>query len=116
MIPVMPKKLCNQSIGLKLFTGKTDRYNKPEFENEKIIKNVIFQPQTIYSGTNNNREVVANAITFLFANISTPFPKLDKTQIGSKIIFEGKEYTIQKIIDNRNPFSNEIYTYEIEVL
>lgn len=116
MIPAMPKRYCYQSIALKLLTGKTDRYNKPEFEAEKQIENVIFQPQTIYSGTNNNREVVANAIAFLFVGVSTPFPDLNKTHVGSKLIFEGKEYTIQKIIDNRNPFSNEVYTYELEVL
>lgn len=116
MIPVMPKRFCDQSITLKLLNGKTDRYNKPEYEPEQQIENIIFQPQTIYSGSNNNREVVANAIAFLFAGVSTPFPKLGKDHIGSKLIFEGKEYTIQKIIDNRSPFSNEIYTYELEVL
>lgn len=116
MIPVMPKKFCNQSFLVKLVTGKTDRYNKQKFEPEVQIEHVIFQPQTVYSGSNNNREVVANAIAFLFAGVSTPFPNLDKRHVGSKLIFESKEYTIQKIIDNRNPYTNEVYTYELEVL
>lgn len=116
MIPVMPKRFCDQSITLKLLNGKIDRYNKPEYEPEQQIENVIFQLQTIYNGTNNNREVVANAIAFLFVGVSEPFPILNKNHVGSKLIFEGKEYTIQKVSDNRNPFSNEVYTYEIEVL
>lgn len=116
MIPKMPKQYCQQAVTLTLLTGESDIYNNPEYEPEQRIEHVIFQPQTIYNGTNNNREVVANAVAFLFVGVSTPFPKLDKTHVGSKLEFEGKEYTIQKIIDNRDPLSNEMYSYELEVL
>lgn len=77
---------------------------------------MIFQPQTVYSGSNNNRQVVANAIAFLFAGVSDPMPVINKNHVGSKIDFEGETYTITTIVDNRNPFSNEVYSYELEVL
>ena len=115
MIPMMPKKLCNQSITLKLITGH-DKWQKPIFSDPIDIHYMIFQPQTVYSGTNNNREVVANAIAFLFGGVSDPMPKITKNHVGSIVIFEDEEYTIQKIVDNRNPYSNEIYSYELEVL
>ncbi len=53
---------------------------------------------------------------FLYADVANPLPKLDKTSQGNKIIFEGVEYTIQRIVDNRNPLNNEVWSYEVEVL
>ena len=116
MIQQMPKSLCNQSIVLHLITGKKDKWQNPVFEDPVTIEHMIFQPETVYSGTNNNREVVANAIAFLFADVSDPMPKIDKNHVGSKIEFEGETYVLQKIVDNRHPFSNEVYSYELEVL
>ena len=78
MIPLMPKELCNQSITLRLLDGH-DKWQKPIFSDPIMINHMIFQPQTVYSGSNNNRQVVA-------------------------------------IVDNRNPYSNEVYSYELEVL
>ena len=115
MIPLMPKQYCNQSITLRLLEGK-DKWQKPIFSEPIIIKHMIFQPQTVYSGSNNNRQVVANAIAFLFGGVSDPMPVINKKHVGSEIDFEGETYTITTIIDNRNPYSHEVYSYELEVL
>lgn len=115
MIPQMPKEYCNQSITLKLKKG-IDKWQKPIFDEDIVIENMIFQPQTVYSGSNNNRKVVANAIAFLFVDVSSPFPTITKEHIGSEIVFEKNTYTLVTIIDNRNPLSNEVYSYELEVL
>ncbi|MDT2400371.1 putative minor capsid protein [Enterococcus avium] len=115
MIPLMPKEYCNQSIVLRILEGK-DKWQKPIFSEPIIIKHMIFQPQTVYSGSNNNRQVVANAIAFLFGGVSDPMPVINKKHVGSEIDFEGETYTITTIIDNRNPYSNEVYSYELEVL
>lgn len=115
MIPLMPKELCNQSITFRLLDGH-DKWQKPIFSDPIMINHMIFQPQTVYSGSNNNRQVVANAIAFLFAGVSDPMPVINKNHVGSKIDFEGETYTITTIVDNRNPYSNEVYSYELEVL
>lgn len=115
MIPQMPKNLCNQSIQLQKIVGR-DKWQNPTYDDPITLDYMIFQPQTIYSGTNNNRQVVANAIAFLFAGVTDPMPVIDKDQVGAKIVFEGKEYVLKNIVDNRNPFSNEVYSYELEVL
>ncbi|OJG33484.1 minor capsid protein [Enterococcus devriesei] len=43
-------------------------------------------------------------------------PTITKKHVGSEIDFEGETYTITTIVDNRNPYSNEVYSYELEVL
>ncbi|MBK4881389.1 capsid protein [Enterococcus faecium] len=52
----------------------------------------------------------------MFAGVSDPMPVINKNHVGSKIDFEGETYTITTIVDNRNPYSNEVYSYELEVL
>lgn len=111
-----PKKFATQTITLKRFSGYQGTYQRPTFDDPVKIKHCVFQPQTIYSGTNNNREVTANAIVFLYAHVSQPIPKLNKASLGSKIYFEGDEYTLKTIVENRDPFKNDLWSYELEVL
>lgn len=116
MIPKIPRQFCNQHITLKKKKKETDQWNQPTYEDAVEVDGVIFQPQTIYSGTNNNRQIIANAVVYFFAGISIPLCSFDKEDVGSIIIFEKKEYLVKSIIDNRDPLSNELYSYELEVL
>jgi hypothetical protein len=69
MAPLIPKSMANQTITLKKYLGTdpNDIYNDSPLYETSTIENCVFQPQTIYTGTNNNREVVANAIVYLYA-------------------------------------------------
>ena len=107
--------MANQSVILQLKTGQTDDWGKDEYT--KIpITNCVVQPQTIYSGDSNSRSIVANAIVYFYANVTTPMPTLNRNHVGSVITFEGQDFTITQIVDNRDPFSNDIWSYEVEVL
>lgn len=114
-MPTIPKKWANQQIIYKDPTGEKDKYGK-QTVTETIINNCVAQLETIYSGTNNDRQVVANAVVFLYASVANPFLKFDKNSQGNKIVFEGVEYTIKRVVDNRDPLSNEVWSYELEVL
>lgn len=116
MIPKIPKNMAQQTVTLKVPTGEIDEWGHQEFE-EVIINNCVVQPQTIYSGTNNDRQIVANAIVFFYSGITTPLPVLKHDAVNNyKLIFEEVEYTITNIVDNRNPYSNDVYSYELEML
>lgn len=112
-----PKRMCQQTITLTLPTsGENDDWGKPLESDPTTIENCVVQPQTIYSGTNNGRTIVANAVVFLYAGISNPLPTITKEAVGATVKFEGTDYVVTKIVDNRDPFSNEVYSYELEVL
>lgn len=115
MLPRIPKKMCNQSIVLHVENGEEDDYGKKK-KTDMPVNHVLVQPQTIYSGSNNSRTITANAIVFLFAQITEPMPKITPEWIGTHLTFEGRDYTITNIVDNREPYSNEVYSYELEVL
>lgn len=115
MLPRIPKRLCNQTITMLIPNGKLDKYRKPVTQLQEI-DHVIVQPQTIYSGSNNDRTVMANAIVFLFAGVSDPLPKLTPDCVGWHLTFEGRNYAITSFVDNREPYSNKVYSYELEVI
>lgn len=116
MIPKFPKYLANQTVTFEKFIGREGPYKEPKYEKPIVINNCVFQPQTVFSGTNNNQEVTANAILFLYAGVSNPIPTLSKDNYQSKVTFEGHEYIVKSIVDNRDPYSNEVWSYELEVL
>lgn len=115
-LPTIPKSMAQQSITYVVKSKKPSVKGQYEYTHTDI-DHVVVQQSPIYSGTNNNREVVANAVVFLYAGVSSPLPKLDVVEsVGDKVTFEGREYTVKTIVENRHPFSNEIWSYELEVL
>ncbi|GDZ85375.1 putative minor capsid protein [Leuconostoc citreum] len=114
-LPTIPKTYANQQVIYRVSNGEKDRYGKQKTI-DTIINNCVFQKETIYTGTGNSREVVANAVLFIYADVSTPLLKFDKNSQGNKIVFDGVEYTIKRIVENRNPMSNDVWNYELEVL
>lgn len=118
MIPRVAKRFCQQSIELiETQEGKKDRFgNAKKTTVRALINNVVVQEGTVYSGTNNSRQITANATIFMYAGVTTPLPHFDKSYMGRKLLYEGNEYTITNIVKNKEPFSNKVYSYEIEVL
>lgn len=109
-----PKSYFNQSIKLRIKTGQNN-YQEPTFEDVSLT-NCLVQPQTIYSGSNNGRTIVANALVVLYAPYTTPMPELNESHLGSQIVFSGHEYELTNIVTNYDPYSNEVWSYELEVL
>lgn len=114
-LATIPKSMANQEMDYITLSDETDIYGRPQ---KKIqhISNVVVQQEPVYTGTNNNRELVANAVVFLYWDVTTPMPTLTTTNVGDKVKFEDHEYTVQRIVENRQPFSNDIWSYEVEVL
>lgn len=113
-----PKEYCNQSVVFKRKKAPdpNDVYDEPVFEDGVKIDHCVVHLRTVYSGTNNNREIVANGTVVLFAGISSPLISLTKDDLGSKIVYEGKEYTLTNINEDLDPLSNELYQYKLQIL
>ena len=109
--------MCNQSVILKLnASGETDEWGNSVAPEPSTINNCVVQAGTVYSGSNNNREIVANATVFFYADITTPLPTLTKNDVGSILVYKGVDYAIAQINENLDPFSNELWSYVLEVL
>lgn len=101
---------------IKLIPKRDDPYDE---DYEKIcinINNVRFDLRTIYSGSNNDRQIVANATVIFMPPYTDPWIELDDSYIGSKISFNDKEYTITTINRDIEPFSRKVYQYKLGVI
>lgn len=112
-----PKSMCNQSIRIKLkVEDPEDIYGDSDKYDEIRLNNCVVHARTVYEGSNNNRQIVSNATIMLYAGITTPFIELTKEHLGSKIVYNGLEYTLMNINEDRDPFSNEPYQYKLGVI
>lgn len=116
-----PKAMFQDTITLKhLEVDKSNPENNPYGEPETVskteIKNVRFSLRTVYSGTNNDRQVVANATIVVMSEYSEPFYEFTEQNQGDKINFSGHDYTIKTINRDIEPFSNEVYQYRLWVI
>jgi hypothetical protein len=115
-LPV-PAFACNQTISFtKVYQSQTDMYGKPLEDEPITINNCIAQLETQYSGTNSNRQLLANGVVFLYAEVSTPFPTLTKDNLQSKITYESNEYTVNTIDEYQQPDGSGLFGYRLGVL
>ena len=113
-LPVPPLAVFPQTVKWQQTNG-TDEYDRPQ-QTERTLEHVMFQNEAIYTGTSNGRELVANAVIFVIPQYTNGSELLNNDCLGDIIVFEGREYTIKKLVTNLVPFGNKVYSYEIEVL
>ncbi|MFT8491564.1 putative minor capsid protein [Oenococcus sicerae] len=115
-LPV-PAMLCNQSVKLtKSYQSETDMYGKPKQDTPITISKCVVHLATKYTGTNDNRQLIANGTVFFYVDITSPMLMLTKDNLGSKIEIEGNTYTIQTITESKQPLSDDLFAYKLEVL
>lgn len=118
MILPIPKKNAISSCELKIIdqTQSHDRYGRDKIIDDYVVNNVVINMGTTYTGTNNNRELIANGLIIIYANWSNPIHKLTKDNLGSKAVIDGKEYTVTNIQQYNQPYSDDLYSYELELI
>ena len=109
---VMDELLLIDSFIYEEFDGE-DRNHKPKFKEPKTIDKVRVDRTNVFSSDNNQQKIVASAIIFCYAGLSTfsdPFKE------RSRVLFDGTYKTIEKVIKVNQPYSDEVFAYELEVL
>lgn len=112
-----PKSMFQDTVTLKKeVTNADDPYGDKVVAEKIEIKNCRFTLRTVYSGTNNDRQVVANASIVMMSTYTTPWTDLDDSWQGSKVEFNGRDYTITTINRDIEPFSKAVYQYKLGVI
>lgn len=86
----------------------TSIYGKPQ-----SVSKCRIDRHTKYSFANGERQLAYNAIIFVY-------PSIDGAGIEFKtkgqVVFDDSEYIITDVIKNTEPFSSDVYSYELEVI
>ena len=112
-----PKTMFQDTVTLKkLVTNPDDPYDDKKVAEKTEIKNCRFTLRTVYSGTNDNRQLVSNASIVMMSTYTTPFIDFDDSYQGAIIDFNNREYTITTINRDIEPFSRKVYQYKLGVI
>jgi len=113
-IPPLPKKWLIHTIEYREKLQGKDSYGNPLFAEPITIENVRFDDTTVFSRDQTQTKIQAEAVVFIDSTHSTNLP--ERFIEESKITFNGKEYTVKKVVDCYYPHKNEIRHWELEVI
>lgn len=108
----LPKDWLIHTIDYTPPDGEDDWQN-PIPSEPITIKNVRFDDSTQFSRDATQTKILANAIIFVDAKYSKPIPEFKE---DTTIHFDGKDYTLKKIVPCYHPNRNEIHHWELEVV
>lgn len=94
------------------YTGQ-DRNHTASFKPSVTISNCRVDMTRTYTQTASTESESISAVLFMVNGLTTPFTALKEK---SKVIYNGKTYRIYKIIDNYEPFANNLFSYEVELI
>lgn len=106
------KKLLVHSFEYYEFIS-ANRNHVATYKNPVTIENCRIDFATIYSRDKSQKQVVANMLILCYKDVTVPFIDFKEQ---SKIVYQDKEYILQKVIPITQPYSKELFSYELEVL
>lgn len=112
VIPKPPIESLVDTVVYGQITGKDD-YQRPMYAAPVTISNVRIDRTTKYSYTSGGRDILYNAVIFCYAGMTTP---LQDFIIESRVTFDGQEHIITNVLKNHEPYSDEMYSIELEVV
>lgn len=114
------KAFCHQSIQFIRLKGLDDN-GESVYDDPVEIDNCVVHLRTVYSGSNNDRTIVANGTVMLYKDISEPFINFSKDDVtdestGSQVVYEGKTYIITNVNEDIELYSNDLYGYKLSII
>jgi hypothetical protein len=105
----------NDSVTLYRVTGKDD-WQKPIYSEPVVIGHARIDRGTVYSGTNNDRQIVAKAVIYIRRAGNSDMPLLDDSWLQGNAEFDGKTYVITTVNVLKGTVGTDVWGYELEVL
>lgn len=112
-IKPLPKSWLIHTITYEGFTGGQDDWGKPVYDAPITIEYVRFDDSSVFSRDNTQTKILANGVIFVDCTHSTPIPTFKE---DSKIMWNGRELVLKKIVPCYYPNKNEIHHFELEVI
>lgn len=110
----LPMSWLIHSIEYAEYSDMRDEYGNDVIKDPITINNVRYDDGTNYSSNLQEDSLKYAGIVFVDARNSANLPTRFREK--SKVYFDGKEMTINKIVNCYHPQSNVIHHYELEVI
>lgn len=111
------KRLLVHTVQVAKPTHTKDKtlYGEDEEPIWQVLNNVRFEEVISTQGTNNNKDRTRQAKLFVYPQF-TPEASFNDDWLGGKVMFDNVVHKITNIKCFSYPFSDGIFSYEIEVI
>lgn len=93
-----------------------DDWQNPIYDDPIKLDNVRVDFSKQYTGVGNNREIVANATVFLFAQFTGNYFVPDDDWLKANLVYNGHEYLVTDYAAYHEVESNKPYSVELKVI
>lgn len=107
-----PIEFLSDSFVYKEYQGTND-WSEPSFAEGVEVIHTRIDKGAEYSNSSSGKQLLYNGLIFCYADKTTPFIDF-KAQ--SKVIYDGVEHVVKRVIPVKEPLKNKLYAYEIEVI
>lgn len=112
MIRRIPKRMLIHSFEYSEYL-KEDRNHKATYAAPVTVSSCRADFSTIYSRDSSEKKIVANCLIFCYNGQTSPFVAFKEQ---SKINLGGRDMIIQKVVPVYEPYTNKLFSYELECL
>lgn len=96
--------------------AKADDWQKPIEDEAVVLSNVRVDMAKQYTGSGNNRSIVANATVFMFAAFTDNYFEPDDAWLNARLTYKGYDYLIKDFSIYHDIDSNDPYSVELRVI
>ncbi len=112
LMPKPPKEFLVDSFIYKEYLGEGD-WNEPEYAKPITIIGCRIDRGSQYSFGPSGKQLLFNGLIFCYAGLTNPLPEF-KNQ--SLVVYDGQEHTLTNVVTVTEAYSDQIYSYELEVV
>lgn len=107
-----PLEMLVDKFTYEEYLGEGD-WGQASFGEPIEVKNVRIDRGTVYSTSQNGKQIIYNGVIFCYAGLAVPMQDFKEQ---SRITYDGTQHIITRIDKITEPFSSDLYCYELEVV
>ncbi|MFS7003719.1 minor capsid protein [Carnobacterium maltaromaticum] len=112
MMPKPPIEFLVDSFEYKDYLGEGD-WNKPVYTEPILIENCRIDKTPQYTATTSGKQLLFNAVIFCYPGLTSPIGPFKEQGL---VIYDGQEHVITSAIPIKEAYSDDLYSYELEVV
>ncbi|MGF7002406.1 hypothetical protein M2149_000782 [Lachnospiraceae bacterium PFB1-21] len=112
-VPKPPMEFLIDEFEYHEIADETGSWGESTFKEPVAIKAARIDRTAQYTSDGTGKHLLYNAVLFCYEGLSKPMPAFKEQ---SKIVFDGQEHILTKVIPIYEPYTNKIYSYELEVV
>ena len=109
----LDERVLVHSIDYYPYTGQ-DKYHQPTYGSKETVSKCRVDVTASYRASNQEQASEIYAVVFCYAGYTEPFT--DFVEKSKVVLANGRETIIAKVIPISEPYSAELFAYELELV